>query len=257
MITCLQLGRLGRAGNAMFQVASVIGIARRSGQPFGFPKLILHDMVERFGSTEDHELYKYLVNPLPELPEGLMYSQYPYIWDYRDINVPMGNWDMYGHYQSIKWFADSIDEVRYYFTFQNEYPNNNFSIIHYRGGDYIDDPDAYHPRCSREYYEKAIKQFPEGTEFLVFTDDWDAFMNLNLKTNNGKFHLLKGGGYINDFKKMKACKSFICANSSFSHFAALLGTHPDKKIIMPKKWFGAQANGLNFDSLYPPNAIVL
>lgn len=261
MITCLQLGRLGRAGNAMFQVASVIGIARRSGQPFGFPKLILHDMVERFNSTEDHELYKHLTNPLPELPEGLMYSQYPYIWDYRDINLPMGNWDMYGHYQSVKWFADSIDEVRYYFTFQDEYPQNDYTVLHWRAGDYIGDQEAYHPRCSKEYYGMAlIGHIPEGSTVLVFSDDIEEAYKMfkYLIPNAGmKVEFWDRNNYIETFKMMKSCKHFICANSSFSHFAALLGTHPDKKIIMPKKWFGAQANGLNFDSLYPPNAIVL
>jgi hypothetical protein len=39
--------------------------------------------------------------------------------------------------------------------------------------------------------------------------------------------------------------------------AALLGTHPEKKIIMPKRYFGSQANGLSFDTLYPPQAIIL
>jgi hypothetical protein len=63
--------------------------------------------------------------------------------------------------------------------------------------------------------------------------------------------------YMGDFSFMKNCKSFICANSSFSHMAALLGTHPEKKIVMPRHWFGSQAGGLNFDSLYPLNAIIL
>jgi len=38
--------------------------------------------------------------------------------------------------------------------------------------------------------------------------------------------------------------------------AALLGTHPGKKIVMPRKWFGSQA-GITFDTLYPENAIIL
>lgn len=257
MITALSLGRLGRMGNAMFTIAGCIGIARKSGQPFAFPKLILHDMVERFGSTEDIELYKYLVNPLPEIPEGLTFRDYGYFWEYRDVYLPSNNWSIDAHLQSVKWFEHCIGEIRHWFTFKDEWEQNNFVALHYRGGDYIHDPEAYHPRCSEEYYNKAISQFPERTEFLVFTDDWPGFMGLNLNSNNRKFHLLHGGGYINDFKKMKSCKSFITANSSFSHMASLLGTHPEKKIVMPKKWFGSQANGLSFDTLYPPNAIVI
>lgn len=258
MITALSLGRLGRMGNALFTIAGCIGIASKSGQPFAFPKLILHDMVERFNSTEDPELYKYLVNPLPEIPEGLTFQDYGYFWEYRDIYLPTGNWSIDAHLQSVKWFQDSMDEVRHYFTFKDEPEQNDYVAIHYRAGDYIDDPNAYHPRCNKEYYENAMQQFPEATSFLLFSDDENEF--LKLRADLGKWFVIKKShktDYINDFKLMKSCKSFICANSSFSHMAALLGTHPEKKIIMPKRWFGAQANGLNFDTLYPPNAIVI
>lgn len=252
MITCLQLGRLGRMGNALFQIAGCIGIARKSGQPFAFPKLILHDMVERFGSTEDIELYKYLVNPLPEIPEGLAFRDYGYFWEYRDIYLPNNNWSIDAHLQSVKWFEHCIDEVRHCFTFKDEYPQNDYVAIHYRAGDYIDDPNAYHPRCGMDYYFKAIKEFPEGSTFRVFSDNaYEAN-----KMFGGQYEVT-GGDYISSFKMMKASKSFITANSSYSHMAALLGSHPEKKIVMPKRWFGTQANGLSFDSLYPPNAIVI
>lgn len=260
MITFLQLGRFGRMGNAMFEVAGCIGIARRSGQPFAFPKLILHDMVERFDTGEDHELYKYLENPLPEIPEGIKFQHIPYFWEYRDINLPTGNWSIDAHLQSVKWFAHCMDEVRYYFTFKNEYPQNDYVAIHYRAGDYIDNLDAYHPRQPKEYYERAISQFPEGTKFLVFSDDInEAYERLKyIGVNSGmKVEFWDRNNYIETFKKMKSCKSFICANSSYSHFAALLGNHPEKKIIMPKLWFGKQAEGLSYDSLYPPEAIIL
>jgi hypothetical protein len=58
---------------------------------------------------------------------------------------------------------------------------------------------------------------------------------------------------------MKRCKSFITANSSFSFMAALLGDHPDKKIIMPSRWFGPQmpAMGFTTDDIYPEGAIVI
>lgn len=267
MITCRELGRLGRLGNMMFQVAGCIGIARKSGQNFAFPKLICHDMIERFGSKEDPEVYKYLVNPLPEITiqeiDAAGFQRYPYFWDYKDIHLPNGNWDMYAHFQSIKFFQNAIDEVRHYFTFKDEYPQNDFVAIHYRAGDYIDNPEAYHPRCSKEYYEKAIEMFP-GEKFILFSDNDQAWFYTMADSKCKGVHLQSAQAYfgtqnfyLNDFKLMKSCKSFICANSSFSHMAALLGTHPEKKIVMPKRWFGAQASGLNFDSLYPENAIVI
>lgn len=256
MITHLQLGRMGRLGNALFEVAGCIGIARKSGQPFAFPKLILHDMVERFDTGEDHELYKYLKNPLPEVPDFLQFQSYPYFWEYRDIDLPTGNWSIDAHLQSVKWFDHCIDEVRHFFTFKQEYLQSDYNCIHYRAGDYIDNLEAYHPRQPIEYYQRALGHFDGREKYIVFSDDIEE-AKLRLRTLLPGNTLYCNEDYIETFKMMKSCKSFICANSSFSHMAALLGTHPEKKIIMPRLWFGAQANGLSFDSLYPPEAIVI
>ena len=53
MVTFAQLGRYGRLGNQMFQVASTIGIAKANGYDYVFPEWVNHDAVERFGSKED------------------------------------------------------------------------------------------------------------------------------------------------------------------------------------------------------------
>lgn len=262
MITFSQLGRVGRFGNCLFQIAGTIGIAIKSGQPFAFPKFIVHDMVERFGSKEDPEVWKYLANPLPELPTdiNLSFQQLPYEWEYRDIDLPGGNWDLgQNHLQSVKYFAHCMDTIRHYFTFKDEYPQNDYVAIHYRAGDYIDNQNAYHPRCDWEYYNAALSQFSNDQSFLVFSDNPNIAANLIVDCLHDQqvMRIESDSNYIDDFKRMKSCKSFISSNSSYSHMAALLGTHPDKKIIMPRRWFGAQANGLNFDTLYPPEAIIL
>lgn len=259
MITYSQIGHVGRLGNCLFEIAGTIGIAIKSGQQYAFPKLIIHDMIERFGSKEDPEVWKYLINPLPELEDAGRYNfqTQPYFWEYRDIKLTEGNWDLTSHFQSVKYFEHCIYLIRHYFTFKDEPEQNDYVAIHYRAGDYIDDPEAYHPRCSKEYYQQAMNSFPNGTKFMIFSDNVIEAAK-SIGTYSEFYPLPRSSeNYIEDFKLMKKCKSFICANSSFSHMAALLGNHPEKKIIMPKKWFGAQANGLNFDSLYPPQAIIL
>lgn len=258
MITALSIstGGLGRAGNQMFTIAGVIGIARKSGQPFAFPKWVNHDN-KLFGGEAD-EMSQFFVNPLPKLPEGLSFQEYPYFWEYRDVILPTGNWNIFAHLQSVKFFDHCIDEVRHYFTMKDELEQNDYVAIHYRAGDYIDDQRAYHPRCSIKYYLQAINLFPSDAKFILFSDDINSIEKLR---HNGdlftRIKLARDVDYIEDFKIMKSCKSFITANSSFSHMAALLGTHPEKKIVMPKLWFGEQAGGLNFDSLYPPEAIII
>lgn len=255
MITALSLqtGGLGRAGNQFFLIASTIGIAIKSGQTYGFPKWINRDNA-LFGEKED-DMSEHFANPLPPHIPEINYQDYGYFWEYKNIHLPDGNWNMNAHLQSVKWFDHCIDTIRHYFRMKDEPEQNEYVAVHFRAGDYIADPAAYHPRCSMDYYQRAMRIFPEGTKFMIFTDDHRAASNAIPDYEKHLYSL--AGNYLTDFALMKNCKSFICANSSYSHFAALLGEHPEKKIIMPRRWFGAAADGLNFDSLYPPEAIIL
>ena len=255
MITFKSLGRMGRLGNQMFQIAGTIGIATKNGHPFCFPKWQNIDHKDRFGSNEEIDVQQFFENPLPELVD-LPYKYRWIDWGYHDVRLNDGAYDLCGHFQSEKYFSHCKDLIRHYFRMKDEYPQNDYVAVHYRAGDYIDDQNAYHPRCSSEYYEAAVKQFPEGTKYLIFSDDIEA-----AKKVFGKWGWIMNGDtvnkdYIDDFKMMKSCKSFITANSSYSLMAAILGDHPEKKIVCPKKWFGDVA-GINGNDCYPQNAIVL
>lgn len=254
MITSLSIGTggLGRFGNQAFTIASCIGIARNSGQPFAFPRWKNHDNA-LFGGRVDG-IQENLVNPLPELTDDfIVFQPYGYFWGHRDIKLPTGNWTIDAHMQSEKFFKHCINEIRHYFTIKDEPEQNDYVAIHYRAGDYIDDPSAYHPRQTLDYYTRAIEQFPDE-QFLIFSDDYSAAVDMMKKT--GRTFDIAGGSYLCDFKEMKKCKSFITANSSFSMMAAILGDHPEKKIVAPKKWFGPHV-GLETQDLYPENSIIL
>lgn len=251
ILTFSQLGRYGRFANGVFQVASTIGIARKQGFKFEFPLWINHDHRDRFGSTEDVDIYKHLANELP-LSDGRPFPERYYQWGYHEVQLPMGNWDLLGHLQSDKYFRSHIDEVRHYLTFKDEPPQNDYVAIHYRAGDYIDDPNAYHPRCPKEYYVEAMKLFP-GRRFLLFSDDHAAWVRM---TGVENISMMPGQDYIYDFKLMKSCHSFIIANSSYSLAAAILANQPGKQIVCPKKWFGDVA-GMTWNDIYPENSIVI
>jgi len=233
MVTSLSIGTggLGRFGNQMWTIAGCIGIARANGMDFAFPKWVNHDNT-LFGGNRD-DFSRYFVNQLPLLPDGRHWENYGYFWGYRDVKLSKGDWSIDAHLQSPKFFENCIEEVRHYFSMKNEGEQNDFCAIHVRAGDYIDDPNAYHPRCSKEYYEKAISMMPSGTKYIIFSDDIEfAKQRVNVK---GTY---LSGYYLSDFKLMKRCKHFIIANSSFSAMAALLADHPDKIVIAPERWFG-------------------
>lgn len=249
MITSLSVNRggLGRFGNQMFTIAGTIGIAVQSGQPFGFPEWINRDNA-LFGGQADN-LSEQLVNPLPGIGNE-PFHEYGYFWGYRKIMLPSGNWNIDSHLQSEKYFAHCIEMVRHYLTFKNEPPKNDYVAVHFRAGDYIDDPNAYHPRQPKEYYEMAMALFP-GRKFMVFTDDVEAAMCWI-----PRYDEIVCGNYLEDFKLMKSCHSFITANSSYSLMAAILADQPGKQIVCPSRWFGPSV-GLETKDIYPQNAIVI
>lgn len=255
MITSLSVntGGLGRFGNTMWTIAGTIGIAIKNGQPFGFKDWVIKDN-ELFGGTADH-MADYFLNPLPEISGDISFNNIPYHWEYKDYNIPYGNWNICSHLQDPRYFKDYMPIIRHFFRMKDEPEQNDYVAIHYRAGDYIDDPDAYHPRCSKEYYLKAMSMFPKGTRFAVFSDSPDAWYNL-MGDDYEDVNESAGGHYMEDFRQMKRCKSFITANSSFSAMAAVLGEHPEKKIVMPSRWFGKQANGLQ-SYIYPEGAIII
>lgn len=257
MLTSLQIGRggLGRFGNTAFTIAGVIGTAIKCGQPYAFPRWQTHDNAI-FGQPVD-DIESYLLNELPRIPEGMSFNEYGYFWGYRDIFLPTGNYSIDAHMQSYRFFSHCIEHIREVFRFKGYQTPINCVALHIRFGDYIDNPDAQHPVCSKDYYTKAVSLFPDD-RIYVFSDDMEKAMQLLPQDNSKYYFSRRDKMYIEDFKLMKRCKHFITANSSFSFMAALLGEHPDKKIVMPSRWFGSQMPS-EFDTkdIYPEGAIII
>ena len=255
VVTFLQLGRLGRFGNQLFQIAGVIGIARKNNMDFCFPKWENTDNKDRFGSTEDCSIQKFFENELPAIDENKHY-QYRWVdWGYHDVRLnPDVNYDLCGHFQSEKYFKHCMDEVRHYMKMKDEHDfMKEVCAIHFRAGDYQEGGDnVYHPRMTMQYYNDAMSKMPQGTRFMVFSDDQDKAKEMF----GDRVEYSTGKDYIEDFKLMKACNHFICANSSFSLMAAILCKADDKVVVCPKMWFGAIA-GITGADCYPENSIVI
>jgi len=253
--TAIGTGGLGRFGNQLFTIAGVIGIADKNNQEFGFPEWKNYDNALFGGEVTDFS--SHFVNPLPDLRgiDPRNFIEYGYFWGYRDVMLQMGNWSINAHLQSPKFFEHSINKVRHYFKMKDEPEQNDYVAIHYRAGDYIDDPNAYHPRCSKEYYEEAMAMFPDS-KFLLFSDNVNSWFEM-MGSLAKDVYVMGYKTYLEDFRKMKKCKSFIIANSSFSAMAAILADHPEKKVIAPKRWFGTQAGDMNWNDGYDKNWIVI
>lgn len=233
LITFNALGRYGRAANAFYQVAGTIGIARRNGFDFAFPLLINWDHKERFSSSEDCDMYKHFVNPLP-LYTGPTLPDHAVEWGYHEVDLARSV-SLSGHFQSERYFVHALDEVKWYMRMRDEPPLNDYVAIHWRAGDYSTEA-GYHPRMTMDYYRPAMARF-HGARFLVFSDDIPAARQMFGET----VEYSEGRDYLADFRLMKRCRHFIIANSSYSAFAAVLGDAPDKQVIAPRPWFGPAA----------------
>lgn len=230
--TYVNTGGLGRLGNTMFTIAGTIGIAIKNNQEYAFPEWVIKDN-ELFGGKADR-MEDYFLNPLPRLTEDASnYQKSEYHWEYRPYRV-RGNWNMFNHFQSEKYFSHCSDLIRHYFTLKDEQPQNEFIAVHIRRTDY---DNHFHPRIGSEYYREAIKHFP-NERFVIFSDDPKEAYSVMKDSGCENFSIHNGQHYMDDFGFMKSCKSFIIANSTFSWWAAWLGNHPEKKVIAPKKWFG-------------------
>lgn len=248
--TMTSIGAYGRFANMLFQVAGVIGVARKNGRQPVFRPLINGDHKERFGSNEDIDLGKYFVNPLPRIPDGTRWIDRPVDWGYQDVRLGPGNWNLSGHFQSFKYFAHCFDEVKYYMRMKDEYKMQDYCAIHIRLGDY---DNAYHPRLDMDYYDQAIKQFDSKTKFIIFTDDKPAAARMFVPYTAAtgiQFEVAKGKDYIEDYRFMKSCRHFIIGNSSYSAMAAILGEAKDKRVIAPSPWFGPKYTNITGRDIY-------
>lgn len=248
----LNIGNYGRMANGMFQIAGVLGIAKKNNLEPVFPQWINHDHRDRFGSTEDVDLYKHFVHELPPIPQGIQWRpEHGVGWGYHDVTLAPGNWNISGHFQSPRYFENCMDQVRHYFKMKDEPPQNDYVAIHFRGCDYSDG-EGYHPRMTTDYYGPAMALFP-GEKFLVFSDDIPTARQIFSES----VEYSEGRDYIADFRLLKKCRSFIIGNSSFSAMAAILGEHPDKRVIAPRPWFGKKYTSIDGEDIYGSNWTVV
>lgn len=250
MITFKQLGRMGRVGNQMFQIASTIGIAIKSGSGFAFPYWMNHDEKERFSGTDDIDIQKWFKNPLPLVDESINFKPFRVPWGYHDVVVD-GNTDLIGHMQSEKYFSHCREAVKHFFEFKNQTPKlTNTVAVHFRGGDYLKHK-GYHPPCGRDYYERASKMFDSGFKFLLFTDSPEVAKEVI----PFEYELVNTGHDMSDIELMTRCDAHIIANSTYSWWGAWLAD--SRQVIAPRQWFGHEAKKLTTKDIYPENWIVL
>jgi hypothetical protein len=246
------IGSLGRLGNQMFQFAALKGIAKHRG--FDYILIPSEDNDE----YKDHKLltlFKMEDVPIDNINTTQKLTQKDFTFDEDLFNNCPDNVDIFGYFQTEKFFAHIRNELLKDFEFKNVenmiIPEGDYVAIHVRRGDYVSLTE-HHPVCSLEYYQKAMSMFP-NFNFVVISDDLDwckkqeIFKNcIFLDTNN----------LANDMYVMTVARHNIIANSSFSWWGAWLNKNANKIVVAPKQWFGDKIQN-NTKDLYCSDWIII
>ncbi len=223
MITFSNLGNMGRLGNQLFQIAAVIGYARKYNQRIEFPKW----SYEKCFNFE-YELLQSPVHTKLNESDILNFNELPGYFP------QMGNVDLNGYFQSDKYFYNSKKEILN--TFKTKETKLNSGFIHLRFGDYVS-KQQYHPLQSKEYYLKGMGEL-NLDHYYCFSDDIEKCKEMF--QNDSRIEFVENTNEIQDLELMMQCKGSVIANSSFSWWGAFLGNH--NNVIIPKNWFGPAYN---------------
>jgi hypothetical protein len=192
------------------------------------------------------------------------------------LNLCPNDVSLHGFFQTEKYFKHISDEIRKDFTFHDDLtiPVKGFLdglkdpiFLHVRRGDpnlvdargfkwsYTQCSDQ-HPPQPLEYYEEALKLFPEDQEVVVVSDSPEWVLEQELfkpdrfyvSTPEEKYPDGSYTPYV-DLCIMANCKGGIIANSTLSWWGAWLQNGAGK-IVAPKMWFGPAYANNNTSDLY-------
>ena len=231
----------------MFQYAATRGVAAWKGYEWCIPPGPKED--EEFNDEENqHKLFMAFkmggakivnMHPAPYEQEG------SFTFDEDLFNNCPDNVNLYGYFQSEKYFDHIADSLREDFTWRDDVRDlcqglfdsigGKAISLHIRRTDHLVKP-TYHPVLPLSYYEEALSKFPSDIPVLIFSDEpaWCHEQELFMKDD--RFMVSDSGDNITDMCLMSMCQYQIMANSTYSWWGAWLSN--SENVIAPKLWFG-------------------
>ena len=253
MISFNRLGNMGHLGNQMFQYASIKGIANKNNTEFCIPE------TKDFGTT--YNLWSNIddcfnIKCERAIKNFSQYTESKFNFDENLFNIS-GDVDLFGYFQSEKYFKHIEDEIRKDFCFIPEIYDPTIEIfksivgngsavsLHIRRGDYVTNPN--HPIQTLDYYLKALEYFDSDLPVLILSDDTSWCKEQEIFSDD-RFLISESDNCYTDLCIMSLCDYHIICNSSFSWWGSWLAK--SKRTVAPKNWFGGDCINHNTEDLY-------
>lgn len=219
MISFKDLGRMGRFGNQLFQIASTISLAIDNGVKYIFSpwkyenNFNLYDCFsEQINYRQQYREPFFHYHPIPFSDEL----------------------DLYGYFQSEKYFENNKEVILGLLTPQDGLSKKwDTTSIHIRRGDYLNLTKEYE-QLNMDYYQQAMDLI-KSKKYIIISDDIEWCKRQFI----GDHFEFSHGDEITDLNIQISCANNIIANSSFSWWGAYLNKNPSKIVVAPQKWFGA------------------
>ena len=278
MIGYNTLGTNGRLGNQMFQYAALRGIAANRGFDWAVPPPGTSG-VDEYGTENNYCMFEtfklaYATKEHHHILDLPWAAWREFHFNEELFNTCPDNVNLDGYFQTEKYFKNIEKEIREDFQFHDEIyqpckemidsiGDGRKIFLHIRRGDpklrwaYVNIEHA-HPVQTWDYYEEALKYFPEDVPVIVFSDviEWckeqDFFKGDRFIFSETTDEFADGQRVPwTDLCLMSLCTDAIIANSSYSWWGAWLMDNPEKVVVAPKKWFGKQYEHYNMNDLIP------
>jgi len=241
-VTYLGLGKMGRLGNQLFEIAATLGIAKSNRCQVVFSKELLDLPISKLFQLD----FVYLTKPI--IPDKVIAEN-----STADTVLIPADGFMYSieGYRQAREYLDPIqDDLRKIFQLKNPFPKVNAIAVHIRRTDCI--KEGFFTQvfdrplnCSLQYYQRSISRLKklhcldDDYPVIVVTDDrkWCQDHLADICPNA---ILSDGGSLEDDFRTLSAAKYLVISNSTFSVWGAFLNSsiqkHPDR-IVAPSLWF--------------------
>ncbi len=160
---------------------------------------------------------------------------------FSSVNLPSSSL-IFGYWQCPKYFSDYAEQIHSDFKFRQ-----GLSQAHGAISDLITNTNSIGVHVRRKdvsrtlgfsYYDvamRALKKKFSNARFFVFADDPDWWKRHAGISTDTTIVSSEGTSDLEDFQILCSCKHFVISNSTFSWWAAWLGSKPGKQVIAPSR----------------------